>query len=103
MSAMAAVHVAAATRNFMTASLVLDSLHIEASSRSRAETGYTIHADHKKHWLDHDLPLPLLKSLLAEIASVGEIRFQGWGDPLANADILAMPGPKSVVASWGLA
>lgn len=74
----------------MTASLVLDRLHVEASSRSRAETGYTIHADHKKHWLDHDLPLSLFKALLADIGAVGEIRFQGWGDPLANPDFLAM-------------
>jgi MoaA/NifB/PqqE/SkfB family radical SAM enzyme len=74
----------------MTAPLVLDRLHIEASSRSRAETGYTIHADHKKSWLNHDLPLPLFRSLLTDIGAVGEIRFQGWGDPLANPDILPM-------------
>lgn len=70
--------------------LVLDRLVVEASSRSRAETGYTIHAGHKKHWLDHDLPLSLFTGLLRELAAVSVIRFQGWGDPLANPDILPM-------------
>jgi MoaA/NifB/PqqE/SkfB family radical SAM enzyme len=70
--------------------LFLDRLHVEASSRSRAETGYTIRAGHKKHWLEHDLPLPLLGKLLDAIAAVAEIRFHGWGDPLANPDILDM-------------
>jgi MoaA/NifB/PqqE/SkfB family radical SAM enzyme len=70
--------------------LVLDRLHIEASSRSRAESGYTIRAGHKKHWLDHDLPLPLFVKMLGDVSAVAEIRFHGWGDPLANADILPM-------------
>jgi len=70
--------------------LVLDRLVVEASSRSRAETGYTIHAGHKKDWLDHDLPLPLFTELLRDVAAVSVIRFQGWGDPLANPDILPM-------------
>jgi MoaA/NifB/PqqE/SkfB family radical SAM enzyme len=76
----------------MTALLVLDRLHLEASSRSRAETGYTVQAGHKKHWIDHDLPLALVRGLLREITAVAVIRFQGWGDPLANPDILAMLG-----------
>ncbi|WP_084158627.1 SPASM domain-containing protein [Solidesulfovibrio alcoholivorans] len=70
--------------------LILDRLHVEASSRSRAETGFTIHAGHKKHWLDHDLPLMLFKKALAAIDAVAEVRFHGWGDPLANPDIMAM-------------
>lgn len=74
----------------MTAPLVLDRLHVEASSRSRAETGYTVHAGHKKHWLDHDLPLRLFTGMLRDITAVTAIRFQGWGDPLACPDILAM-------------
>ncbi|MHC1712633.1 MAG: SPASM domain-containing protein [Solidesulfovibrio sp.] len=72
------------------APLILDRLHIEASSRSRAESGYTIRAGHKKHWLDHDLPLPLFIKLLGDVTAVAEIRFHGWGDPLANPDILPM-------------
>lgn len=76
----------------MTAPLVLDRLHVEASSRSRAETGYSIHAGHKKHWIDHDLPRALFTGMLRDITAVAEIRFQGWGDPLANPDILAMLG-----------
>ncbi|MHC1790794.1 radical SAM protein [Solidesulfovibrio sp.] len=76
----------------MTAPLVLDRLRIEASSRSRAEIGYTIRAGHKRRWLDHDLPLPLLEKVLRQIHAVTEIRFHGWGDPLANPDILAMLG-----------
>jgi len=74
----------------MTPPIILDRLHIEASSRSRAETGYTIRAGHKRRWLDHDLPLPLFHKLLDDIAATAEIRFHGWGDPLANPDILAM-------------
>lgn len=70
--------------------LILDRLLVEASSRSRAETGYTIRAGRKKHWLDHDLPLALFKKALADIDAVDEVRFHGWGDPLANADIVAM-------------
>lgn len=74
----------------MTAPLVLDRLLVEASSRGRAETGYTIRAGHKKQWLSHDLPLPLFVKLLRDITAVAVIRFQGWGDPLANPDILPM-------------
>jgi len=74
----------------MIAPFVLDRLFIEASSRSRAETGYTIHAGHKKHWLDHDLPLALFSGLVRELTAVAVIRFQGWGDPLANPEILPM-------------
>lgn len=70
--------------------LILDRLLVEASSRSRAETGYTIRAGHKKRWIDHDLPLSVFEALLADIDAVNEIRFHGWGDPLANPDILAM-------------
>ena len=73
-----------------TAPIILDRLHVEASSRSRAETGYTIRAGHKKYWLDQDLSLPLFEKLLKEVTAVAEVRFQGWGDPLANPDILAM-------------
>lgn len=72
------------------APLVLDRLLVEASSRSRAETGYTIRAGNRKHWLNHDLPLPLWRKVLAEIRDVAAIRFHGWGDPLANPDILPM-------------
>jgi MoaA/NifB/PqqE/SkfB family radical SAM enzyme len=72
------------------APLVLDLLHVEASSRSRAETGYTIRAGHRKHWLDHDLPLALWQQVLGAVRDVAEIRFHGWGDPLANPDILPM-------------
>jgi|GEM_PF-3575939 len=74
----------------MAAPIILDVLHVEASSRSRAETGYTIRAGHKKHWLEQDLPLSLFEKLLGAITAVAEVRFQGWGDPLANPDILAM-------------
>lgn len=74
----------------MVAPIILDRLHVEASSRSRAETGYTIRAGHKRHWLDQDLPLEVFQKLLAAITAVAEVRFQGWGDPLANPDILAM-------------
>ncbi|MEA4857112.1 MAG: radical SAM protein [Solidesulfovibrio sp.] len=70
--------------------VILDRLHVEASSRSRAESGYTIRAGHKKQWLDHDLPLELFAKALADIDAVAEVRFHGWGDPLANPDILAM-------------
>lgn len=69
---------------------ILDRLLVEASSRSRAESGFTIRAGHKKHWLDNDLPLALFKKALADIDAVAEVRFHGWGDPLANPDILAM-------------
>lgn len=72
------------------APLVFERLHVEASSRSRAETGYTIRAGHKKRWMDDDLPLPLWQKLLDEMSAVAEIRFHGWGDPLANPDILPM-------------
>jgi MoaA/NifB/PqqE/SkfB family radical SAM enzyme len=74
----------------MSAPLVLDRLHVEASSRSRAEIGFTIRAGHKRHWLDHDLPLALFEKALRQIDAVAEVRFHGWGDPLANPDILAM-------------
>ncbi|WP_428564037.1 MAG: SPASM domain-containing protein [Solidesulfovibrio sp. DCME] len=70
--------------------VILDLLHVEASSRSRAETGFTIRAGHKKHWLDHDLPLELFRKALTAIDAVATVRFHGWGDPLANPDILAM-------------
>lgn len=72
------------------APIYLDRLVVEASSRSRAETGYTIRAGHKKHWIDHDLPLALVTKLLGGVTSVAEIRFHGWGDPLANPEILPM-------------
>lgn len=74
----------------MTVPFVLDRLFVEASSRSRAETGYTVHAGHKKNWLDNDLPLRVFSGLLAELTAVAVIRFQGWGDPLANPEILPM-------------
>jgi len=74
----------------MSAPLVLDRLLVEASSRSRAEIGYYLRAEHKRRWLDHDLPLALFEKALREIVSVTEIRFHGWGDPLANPDILPM-------------
>ena len=91
----------------MTAPLVLDRLTVEASSRSRAEIGYTIRAGHKRRWLDHDLPLPLFEKVLREIVAVTEIRFHGWGDPLANPDILALvaaakhTGARTVLATDG--
>ncbi|KHK01454.1 radical SAM/SPASM domain-containing protein [Desulfovibrio sp. TomC] len=74
----------------MSAPLVLDHLLIEASSRSRAEVGYTIRAGHKRRWLDHDLPAAVFEKMLREIVAVTEIRFHGWGDSLANPDILTM-------------
>ena len=61
-----------------------------ASSRSRAEIGYCLRAGHKRRWLDHDLPLALFEKALRDIDAVAEVRFHGWGDPLANPDILAM-------------
>ncbi len=70
--------------------LVLERLHIEASSRIRAETGHLPATDRKKHRLDCDLPLSLVTTLLASLSAVNEIRFHGWGDPLANPDILPM-------------
>lgn len=74
----------------MTAPLVFDRLLIEASSRSRAEIGYCLRAGHKRRWLEHDLPAALFEKALREVVAVTEIRFHGWGDPLANADILPM-------------
>jgi len=70
--------------------LILERLHIEASSRSRAENGYAIRAAQRKHGLDHDLPLAVFYELLGAITAVSEIRFHGWGDPLGNPDILPM-------------
>ncbi|WP_300159681.1 SPASM domain-containing protein [Solidesulfovibrio sp.] len=70
--------------------VILDCLHVEASSRSRAETGFTIRAGHKKHWLDHDLPPALFQKALNDVDAVAEVRFHGWGDPLANPDFLEM-------------
>ncbi|MYL85038.1 radical SAM protein [Desulfovibrio aerotolerans] len=91
----------------MTAPLVFDRLLIEASSRSRAEIGYCLRAGHKRRWLDHDLPLPLFEKVLRELVAVTEIRFHGWGDPLANPDILPMlssakhTGARTVLVTEG--
>jgi len=91
----------------MSAPLVLDRLLVEASSRSRAEIGYCLSAGHKRRWLDHDLPLPLFEKALREIVSVTEIRFHGWGEPLANPDILPMlssakhTGARTVLVTEG--
>lgn len=70
--------------------VVLDRLLVEASSRSRVETGHDLRAGHKRRWIDRDLPLPVFLRLLGAVTAVEEIRFHGWGDPLANPDILAM-------------
>ena len=92
----------------MSAPIVLDRLIVEASSRSRAEIGFTIRAGHKKRWLDHDLPLALFEKALRDIDAVTEVRFHGWGDPLANPDILAMlaaakhAGARTVLATDGV-
>ena len=72
--------------------IILDRLHVEASSRSRAETGYAIRDGHKRRRLDNDLPPALFYKLLDAVTAVAEIRFHGWGDPLANPDILPMLG-----------